>query len=161
MNIETKITTVTVYSDRALVIRKGKIQLTGEETELVVSHLPLSVDNNSIRVSGKGTTLVKILAIRTETFFSTQSSNNEIAKLEQELEDLNKQRQNYQDRIEAVNLKNQFIQTLFNKTAERFSLALAKEETNLANTEELINFLGDRYLNFAENLAKLQTESKE
>jgi uncharacterized protein (TIGR02231 family) len=161
MNIETKITTVTVYLDRALVARKGKIQLTGEETKLIIPNLPLTINSNSIRVGGRGTTSVKILAVRTETVFSTQSFNDEIAKLEQERENLEKQRQTYQDRIEAISLKNQFVQTLSTRTAERFSLALAKQETNLAHTEELINFLGDRYLGFAESLANLKAETKE
>jgi uncharacterized protein (TIGR02231 family) len=161
MNIETNITTVTVYQDRALVVRKGQIQLTGEETELIIPDLPVTLDNNSVRVGGKGKTRVKILAVRTEAVFSTRPVNDDIARLEEEIETLEAQKRTFLDRIEAVVLQNQFIQTLSIKTAERFPLSLAKQETNLTQTEELINFLGDRYLNFTERIASLKSEKKE
>lgn len=160
MNIETNITTVTVYLDRALVVRQGRIQLTGEETELVIPNLPLTMDSNSVRVGGRGTTRVKILAVRTEIAYSTRPVNEDIARLEAEIENLEAQKRTCSDRLEALRLQDRFIQTLSAKTAERFSVSLAKQETNLTQTEELINFLGDRHLNFANRLASLETEKK-
>lgn len=161
MNIETNIATVTVYLDRALIVRQGKIQLTGEETELIIPNLPVTLDSNSVRVGGKGTTLVKILAVRTEAIFSTQITNNDVATLEAEIENLEGQKRTLLDRLEALSLQHQFIQTLSSKTAERFPLSLAKQETNLTQTEELINFIGDRFINFAHQITSLKTEKKE
>jgi uncharacterized protein (TIGR02231 family) len=159
--MDTKITAVTVYLDRALIVRKGKIQLTGEETELIVPELPLSLNTNSVRVAGRGTTRVKLLAVRTETDFSNEPVNQEIARLQAEIETLEEQKRTSKDRIEAVRLQNKFVQTLSEKSAERFSLALAKQETNIGQTEELLNFLGDRYLNYADRLTSLEKEEKE
>jgi uncharacterized protein (TIGR02231 family) len=161
MNIETNIKIVTVYLDRALIVRQGKIQLTGEETELIISNLPLTLDNNSVRVGGRGTIRVKILSVRTEIAFAIQSVNEDIARLESEIENLGEQRRTCNARIKALSLQHQFIQTLSAKTAERFPLSLAKQETNLTQTEELINFIGDRYINFADCLASCFTEKKE
>jgi uncharacterized protein (TIGR02231 family) len=160
MNIETKITTVTVYLDRALIVRQGKIQLTGKETELIISNLPVTIDNNSVRVGGKGTTQVKILAVRTEVVFSTQSINEDVAGLETEIEALEAQKRTLLDRLEALSLQNQFIQTLSTKTAERFSLSLAKQETDLVKTEALINFIGDRHISYTNSITSLETEKK-
>jgi uncharacterized protein (TIGR02231 family) len=159
--MDTKITSVTVYLDRALIVRQGKIQLTGEETELIVPDLPLSLSTNSVRVAGKSTTRVKLLAVRTESCFSTEPVNQEIARLQSEIEKLEEQKSTYKDRIDAVRLQNKFIQTLGEKSAERFSLSLAKQETNIAQTEELLTFLGDRYLNYADRLTSLEKEEKE
>lgn len=156
--MDTNITAVTVYLDRALVVRKGKIQLTGEETELIVPEFPLSLNTNSVRVAGRGTTRVKLLAVRTET--SYEPVNQEIARLQAEIETVEEQKRTYKDRIDAVRLQNKFVQTLSEKSAERFSLSLAKQETNITQTEELLNFLGDRYRNYADTLTSLEKEEK-
>jgi hypothetical protein len=38
--IETTIVAVTVYTDRALITRRGKLPLTGAETALTIANLP-------------------------------------------------------------------------------------------------------------------------
>jgi uncharacterized protein (TIGR02231 family) len=159
--MDTNIIAVTVYIDRASIVRKGKIQLTGEETELIVPELPLSVNTNSVRVAGRGTTRVKLLAVKTEIAFSNEPINQEIARSQAEIETLEEQKHTYKDRIDAVRLQNKFVQTLSEKSAERFSLSLAKQENDITQTEELLNFLGDRYFNYADRLTSLEKEEKE
>jgi len=64
ISIETQITAVTVYTDRALVTtRQGTIELTGTERELRVSNLPITLDPASVRVSGKGSIAVKLQGV--------------------------------------------------------------------------------------------------
>ncbi|MCY7334998.1 MAG: DUF4140 domain-containing protein [Chamaesiphon sp.] len=48
------------YTDRALVTRRGTINLTGTKRELTVSNLPTTLDPESVRVSGKGSVSVEL-----------------------------------------------------------------------------------------------------
>ncbi|HEY9665590.1 MAG TPA: DUF4140 domain-containing protein, partial [Coleofasciculaceae cyanobacterium] len=46
--VDTRICEVTVYSDQALVTRRGTVQLTGEERELIVTPLPVTLQRESV-----------------------------------------------------------------------------------------------------------------
>ncbi|HEY9612154.1 DUF4140 domain-containing protein, partial [Allocoleopsis sp.] len=41
--VDTRICEVTVYSNQALVTRRGVVQLTGDEHELVIAQLPVTL----------------------------------------------------------------------------------------------------------------------
>ena len=54
MDINTTISAVTVYQDRARVTRSGKARLVAGANVLVLGGLPPSVDAGSVRVKGRG-----------------------------------------------------------------------------------------------------------
>src|SRR5262245_55789805 len=53
-DLETKITGVTVYPDRARVTRRGTATLEAGEQTLMVTNLPQTMDTSSVRAAGKG-----------------------------------------------------------------------------------------------------------
>ncbi|MBD0266338.1 MAG: DUF4140 domain-containing protein, partial [Tolypothrix sp. Co-bin9] len=56
--VQSEIVAVTVYADRALVTRRGVVDLTGIEQELVITSVP-EIETESVRVSGTGTVGVR------------------------------------------------------------------------------------------------------
>ena len=52
--LESQITSVTVYRNRARVTRTGTIELPEGDTTLVLAGLPRAIDSDSVRISGKG-----------------------------------------------------------------------------------------------------------
>ncbi len=52
--VQSEIVAVTVYADRALVTRRGVVDLTGIEQELVITPVPETQFPESVRVSGTG-----------------------------------------------------------------------------------------------------------
>ncbi len=62
--VDSRITDVTVYSDQAKITRKGQINLTGQERELILTKLPIFLKSESIRVTGQGSATVQILGVR-------------------------------------------------------------------------------------------------
>jgi N-terminal domain of unknown function (DUF4140) len=62
--VETQIAAVTVYEDRALVTRRGTIAISAQTQELVVADLPLTLQTDSVRVSGSGAIAVQLLGVR-------------------------------------------------------------------------------------------------
>ena len=82
-NIDAAIAKVTVYTDRALVTRQSTISLAGEESELILSNLPVTIFQDSVRVTGQGTSTVNILGVKVESVFTPEVAVESIAQLDQ------------------------------------------------------------------------------
>lgn len=161
VNLDTQINAVTVYRDRALVKRRGKIQLTGSETELIIADLPLTLQSDSIRVKGVGNTPVRLLGVRTETVYQTEPVEERVAEIVAEIENLTQQKQHLQNQIGSITLQQGFINSLKDKSVYHFARSLAQQETDLSATESLLQFMGDRQLNYATEITRLQQERQE
>ena len=68
ITLDSKITQVTVYSDRAEVTREGKLNLDKGIQQLVFDNLPDAVDRDSIQVNGKGAAVLKDVKIQARYF---------------------------------------------------------------------------------------------
>src|SRR5437899_5928292 len=68
IDIEAPIKEVTVYSDRALVIRSDKVELEVREHELRVNNLPQFL-RDSLRAAGRGPAGIRILNVDVTTAF--------------------------------------------------------------------------------------------
>jgi uncharacterized protein (TIGR02231 family) len=159
--IETQINAVTVYGDRALVVRRGKIQLTGEEKELIVADVPQTLETESVRVSGKGTVAVRLIGVRTETLFIPQPTQEKLVRIEEEIKALEIQQRTGQDRIAALRVQRDFIKDLSEKAIEDFSFGLARQRVSLTETGELLNFIGEHYNDYASQLASLERQQQD
>jgi uncharacterized protein (TIGR02231 family) len=158
LKVETAITAVTVYTNRALVTRRGKVPLSGSERELLVTGLPMTVQAESVRAGGVGTVGVKLLDVQTERLVFTEPVNEKVAALTQQIRDLNERRRAVQDQIEALHLRRNFVQGLGEKSVERFSQSLARQQVSLDETGNLLNFLGQQYTELAGAIATQEKE---
>lgn len=154
--LATQIYAVTVYTDQALVTRRGIVTLTGEEKELAIA-LPASIQTESVRVSGKGTTLVKLLAVSTERLYAPEPVVQRVADLNRQVQQLEAQKRSVQDKLQAVQLQRNFVQSLSEKSVER----LTKQSVNLDDTTQLLNFIGQQYSQLSDAIASLEEQRLE
>ena len=85
--LDTRISEVTVYTDRARVTRRGTVALTGNETELAIASLPATLETESVRATDSGTVAVRLLGVRTETVFSSEPvGDHRTAELTQQIQ---------------------------------------------------------------------------
>jgi uncharacterized protein (TIGR02231 family) len=149
MTIDTQITAVTVYTDRALVTRQGTINLTGTERELIVSNLPTTLDPESVRVSGKGSVNVKLQGVTTDRQYTTEPVADRIAQLTAQIDSLGADKRRLQSQIDTLKLQSNFIQGLREKTQESFSRSLARQQIGLEDTQNFIDFIGTKTTEYA------------
>jgi uncharacterized protein (TIGR02231 family) len=147
--IDTRITAVTVYTDRALVTRRGLIHLTGEERELLLTQLPITLNSESVRVSGKGTVAVKLQGVSVERNYTTEPVGERVAELTSQIETLEAEQRRIQLQLETLNLQSEFIQGLRSKTETSFSRSLAQQQVSLDDTLKLIEFMGSKSTEYA------------
>jgi uncharacterized protein (TIGR02231 family) len=147
--IETQITAVTVYTDRALVTRHGKISLTGTENALIVTNLPTTLDPESVRVSGKGSVSVKLQGVTIDRQYTTEPVAERIAHLTAQIDGLGADNRRLQAQIDTLKLQSNFVQGLRDKTQESFSRSLARQQIGLADTQNFLDFIGTKTTEYA------------
>jgi uncharacterized protein (TIGR02231 family) len=149
MTIDTQITAVTVYTDRALVTRSGNIQLTGTERELTVSNLPTTLDPESVRASGKGSIGVKLQGVTIDRQYTTEPVADRIAQLSAQIDRLGADKRRLQSQIDTLKLQANFVQGLREKTQESFSRSLARQQIGLEDTQNFLDFIGTKTTEYA------------
>jgi uncharacterized protein (TIGR02231 family) len=157
-SIDTQITAVTVYSDRALVTRQGNITLTGAETALTIANLPNILDPESVRVSGKGTVAVKLQGVTCDRKYRTEPVAERVAQLTAEIERLGADSRRLQAQIGSLNLQSDFVAGLRQNTEETFSRSLARQQIGLEDTLNLLNFIGTKHTEYAYAIEDLQQQ---
>lgn len=96
--VDSAITAVTVYPDRAVVTRTGTVELPGGITELTFVNLPQALTEHSLQVSGKGTAQALILDVATKQTYVDFTPNARVKELEDQLRALQKQLRGLDDR---------------------------------------------------------------
>lgn len=96
--VDSTITAVTVYTDRAVVTRTGSVELPGGITELTFANLPQALNEHSLQVSGKGTASALILDVASRQTYVDFTPNARVKELEDQLRALQKQMRGLDDR---------------------------------------------------------------
>ncbi|MGB3649792.1 MAG: mucoidy inhibitor MuiA family protein, partial [Rivularia sp. (in: cyanobacteria)] len=147
--VETDVVAVAVYTNKALVTRRGVVELSGQERELIVSQLPVTIDTESVRVSGKGNVAVRLLGVNVERIYTTESVVARVSQLNQQIEQLEAQKRQFTAQMDALALQSRFIEGLREKTEDQFSISLARKSISLSETLDLLNFLGSQFTEYA------------
>ena len=120
--VETDIVAVAVYTNQALVTRRGVVELMGQERELIVSRLPVTLETDSVRVRGKGNMAVRLLGVNVERIYTTDSVVARVSQLNQQIEQLEAQKRQFQAQMDALALQSRFIEGLRRRLKINFRL---------------------------------------
>ena len=159
--LESHITAVTVYNEQALVTRKTKIELTGEEKVLRINRLPVTLKPESVRVKGCGKVPVRLLTVNTEKNYGTEPVVERQGQIERQIQHLESQKRNLQAQVDALSLQSKFIEGLREKAEEQFSVSLARKNMTLSETLDLVNFLGSQYSEYAIATGEYKSQQQE
>ncbi|MGB3264132.1 MAG: mucoidy inhibitor MuiA family protein [Microcoleus sp.] len=159
--VESQISEVTVYTDRALITRRGTVALTGNERELTVASLPTTLDTESVRATGAGTVAVRLLGVRTETVFSSEPTGDRTAELTAQIQELETQKRAIQDQIASRKIQLNFVENLSAKSVGSFASGIAKQQIGLNETGELLKFLGSNYKKYISAIAQHERQQRE
>lgn len=83
--VDSTISAVTVYTDRAVVTRTATIDLGGGQAELVFANLPESLVDQSVQVSGRGTAQAMVLDVAARRTFVDFTPNARVKEIEDQL----------------------------------------------------------------------------
>ncbi|MET9491907.1 DUF4139 domain-containing protein [Nocardia sp. NPDC006630] len=119
--LETAITAVTVYPDRARVTRSGKANLVAGEHRIRVAPLPTGLLHDSIRVAGQGD--VTVLGVDIVTERQAATSDEQVADLLARMRTLDAAMTELADADRAAEARVAFLKRLAQQSAERLAKA--------------------------------------
>jgi uncharacterized protein (TIGR02231 family) len=137
--LETSLTAVTVYPDRAKVTRTGRASLEPGSVTLEVDGLPAQLDPDSLRAAGLSAksapaARARLIGVQIQRTFYSETPAEDVRRLEAEVEGAQDQLAGLDAEAELVRQQRQAIKSVSEHT-DKFALALAAGE--LGVEEEL------------------------
>lgn len=160
-SIVAPIAEVTVYTNQALVTRRGMVSLMGSECELVISGLPLTLQTDSVRAKVGSSVSVKLLGVQTEKVFAAETFARRVVQISQQIRQLEEQQRNLRDKLASVGLQRDFVAGLGDKSVERYSGLNSPEKISLNEIREFLDFLGQQHGEYAKTIAQREREQQE
>src|SRR3989304_272416 len=126
-SLQTSLTTVFVYPDRARVTRQGSLAMAVGAHTLDISGLPLQLDADSLKATAYGTARARLLGVQAQRTFFAETPAEAIRQLETQIESL-------QDSLKQMDAQSKLLQSyranLDSLTAqtETYAMALAAGE---------------------------------
>ncbi|MDC0667952.1 mucoidy inhibitor MuiA family protein [Nannocystis radixulma] len=136
--VTSRITRVTVYSDRALVSRDATVALTPEPTVFRFKKLPGWVDEGSVRAS---TSAGKIVDVSVERRFLARSTDEGFRKAEQKHKELLKQLQAVDDELAILDAQQKHVESIKVFSLEKLGDDGVKREIKVDSYGEVIDFV--------------------
>ncbi len=157
-DLEAPIKEVTVYSDRALVTRRSTMQLEAGEHELRINNLPQFI-RDSLRAAGQGPEGTRILNVDVTTAFYSRPPEEELQILQNELEQLQQNKQILKARQDSLNDRRKWLSALGEQSRD-FARGLAQGQMKPNDCAEFFSFMASQALQDAEAAQALETEVK-
>ena len=158
--VETIITNVTVYTDRARVTRSGKVSVEAGRHRLEIPKLPLTLSPESVRVSGQGTARARLGSVDLRHAFYTQTPSTAAAELERRIEELGDQESTLSDEVSVLETSLNFLNGLAEQ-GENYSRGLAYGKFSVNESANLLEFIAERTAFTQERLRAIAIEKRD
>lgn len=136
--VSSRITKVTVYSDRALVTRRGQVALTGEATVHRFKHLPGWVDDGSVRAA---TSAGKIVDVSVERRFLARSTDDGFRKVELAHKAMLQKLQALDDELAILEAKKKQIEGIEVFSREKLSIDAVTRDIHVDSYGQVVEYV--------------------
>lgn len=138
--VETAVSRVTVYPDRARVTAVGQTTVDVGHHRLLIDGLPLLLEQDSVRVTGQGSAHVRIQSVDVTRQFYEQTPAAKVQELEQAIEKLSDELKQLNHDKERWAAQGDYIDGLRQATVE-FAKGLSRGRTTVEDQTQLLAFL--------------------
>ncbi|MBN2206450.1 MAG: mucoidy inhibitor MuiA family protein, partial [Candidatus Aminicenantes bacterium] len=135
---------VTVFPERATVVREAELRLAPADKAVVFEGLPATLIPSSLRVTGKGTAAVKILGLDVTRMFLESALLPEIKKLQAEIDALEREAAEIKARLDVLDTQEKFLKSIESSSAAKASQDIAAGRIDTAGWERVVDFLGTK-----------------
>jgi uncharacterized protein (TIGR02231 family) len=142
-DLATTIASVTVYPDRALVTRAGETNLDASgEHSLRIGGLPLALQRDSLRASGRGPAGMRILGVEQSLEYHATIPEEARHGLEQEIERLEQELAMLDERSSVFEEQQSWLRALAEHSAKSLAWSLAHGTTKPDDASALFGYAG-------------------
>ncbi|MEM7037076.1 MAG: mucoidy inhibitor MuiA family protein, partial [Bacteroidota bacterium] len=161
LQLESKVTAVTVYTDRAMITRTAAGKIEAGATSVDLTNLPPNVLEDSVRISGEGTARILISDFKLRDQFLSEVPESKLRELLEAKKQLDAEIQALTDRVDVLNKQKSFIEGIGNKAIESVQEADEKHRMSMGEWKEMLEFLGQEMGNKNVDARELEKEIKE
>jgi uncharacterized protein (TIGR02231 family) len=158
--LETTIQDVSVYPDRARVVRRGKVEVHTGLQRLEVSHLPLALDPDSARVTARGQSKAKLLGLQMQRAFFAETPAEQVHGLEKQIETLQDEKRGLDAQQELLKQTRGNLAALMGRV-ETYAVALVSGEMDLESQLDLFQRMGARAGALDQEMIALEKQRRE
>jgi len=156
--LNSKVTAVTVYTDRAQVTRSATINLSKGEHTCLFDELPEATEANSIQVNGSGNALLRDVQFKQEFF--TEIKDAEVKALYQQQQSISDAQRVIQDKMDQVENEKAFISNITAKlTAE--NEATTTSQLDPEKWVKMVEFYRNKMSSLDEETREAERETRE
>lgn len=156
-----KISSVTVYSDRAMVTRKASLGLDQGNYIISFDDLPIGLIEDSIRVREEGEAIAKITGIEFKKIFLEEAPEERVRRLEDEILSQKDESALIDSQVAVLNSQKAFLESIKVGYAERISKEMAVQKPKTEELGEVLNFLGENLSSIAAEARRLEIKKRE
>jgi len=146
---------VTVYADRAMVTRRGRVELAAGPQDLALAGVPASLVPDSVRAGGRGPMAVRLSGVDVRATFGAEAAESGRRALEGELQRLQDQDARLAERAAEIEEGLAFVRELQRAAARDMARALARKRVDLSDCQGLLDFSRARTVEAHGELAEL------
>jgi uncharacterized protein (TIGR02231 family) len=127
IKLNSQITAVTVYGDRALITRQGAVRLGPGTHNLIFEGLPGELLEDSLRVSLSGTAAAKVFGTEVRPLLLAKAAEEKVRELREQIQQLEDQDRALKEKIEVWKAQKDFLMSIKVKSQEEISRDLSKD----------------------------------
>ncbi len=107
--VDSRISAVTVYADRAVVTRTARLQLPKGQHEIALEQLPFQLDDASLRASLGASAAATLLDVSSAAQRVERPDDNRVQQLDQQLREIDRQLREIHDRGSVLEAQKKFL----------------------------------------------------
>jgi len=155
-----RITSVTVYPDRALVSRAASFSLKPGVYLIAFENLPALLQDDSVRIKGSGSAGAIVSGIEIKRVFLDHSGDERVKELDGQIRDLERRSGALDSKKSGLAAQNAFIQSIRVAWSDRISKELAVGRPTSAELLDATNFIGLQVTKAEEQSREVDAEKK-
>jgi uncharacterized protein (TIGR02231 family) len=152
--VSSRVVRATVYTDRAMVTREGKADVSPGLRQITLGGLPPFLQDQSVRVTAAGNAQAKILGVRVDQVFLDTVSAARITPLLQTRKSLNDEMRVLNDRMAVITHQRDFLNKITIASQESIARELRTQKPSAEDWGRLMGF-------FDAEFSKLDAEARQ
>lgn len=156
--LETRIDQVTLFADRARVIRLGQADVEAGTLSVEVGPLPAWVDRASIRARVPG---AEVLEVQSQKKYLARTPDEDIQKAQNDLEALEMKMGTLQDRLQALQARRTLIERSGEFVTKELPLEVQRRDIPVEYFEDMAKFISEGQLEVDQERRKLQMDMRQ
>lgn len=156
-----RVDAVTVYRSSARVTRLARVELSGGDARLLLDGLPVELDDDSIRVEGKGSSRARVYGVTVEPITRAELAAPEVRAAEERLEALQAEDRALDDRVTVARARAKFVESLRSTYSEERAKNLAVRGVSAREWADLAGFVDGELAGAAADVRKAEAAKRE